>query len=141
MDKSTIESAVKDDFVSHTLDHALATVLRPPALPEGFRQRLMAHMLQHAADDLALRRQVLEAEHAQLRARLQAEHVSLRRDTLILLLVSAFAAGAITVAVAPWLQQEVSLEPGLMRPLLFTVLSLGLGALACWRRLGNRSLF
>ena len=52
----------------------------------GFRQRLMAHMLQHAANDLAHRRQILEAEHDQLLAELRTEHVSLKRDTLVLLL-------------------------------------------------------
>lgn len=131
----------KDDAVSNPLDRALGTVLKPPALPEGFRQRLMAHMLQHAADDLAAQRQALEAEHAQLRSRLRADHLSLRRDTLALLLLSAFLAGAITVIAAPWVQQALSLEPGLTRPLLFTVSSLSLGALACWRRMGNQRLF
>lgn len=120
------------------LDSALGKVLTPPALPDGFRQQLMAAMLQDAAADLAARQAALEAEHARLLAGLKADHVRLRRDTLAIVVGSVFAAGAASMLLAPWLVEAWTLDSTWVGPVLASVLGLGLAGWAGLRRFSVR---
>lgn len=136
MDKTNPDSA--EARALQALDSALGKVLTPPALPDGFRQQLMAAMLQDAAADLAARQATLEAEHARLLAGLKADHVRLRRDTLAIVVGSAFAAGAASMLLAPWLVEAWTLDTAWVGPVLASVLGLGLAGWAGLRRFGVR---
>lgn len=136
MDKTNPDTA--EARALQVLDCALGKVLTPPALPDGFRQQLMAAMLQDAAADLAARQATLEAEHARLLAGLKADHVRLRRDTLAIVVGSAFAAGAASMLLAPWLVEAWTPDTAWVGPVLTSVLGLGLAGWAGLRRFGVR---
>ena len=82
------------------LDALLRRSIVSPALPGDFRSRLLTRMVSEPVDVRA--REALEQEWRQTQARLLAESVQLRRQTLLWLLGGAFAAGAITMAAMPW---------------------------------------
>jgi hypothetical protein len=100
------------------LDQALARSLAPPPLPEGFRWKLMAAMQQQTLADIAQRRAALEAEHRRLQQDLQQGYVRVRRDTLVLGVAVAFAAGAVATVALPWLQARTGLDAATLMPTL-----------------------
>jgi hypothetical protein len=86
--------------VQNTEAADLRSILRPPVLPEGFRDRLLSRMAIESLQSPA--RDVLEQDWQIAQARLRAESVELRWRTLLWLLGGAFAAGAVTLAAVPW---------------------------------------
>ncbi|HTV51106.1 MAG TPA: hypothetical protein VME21_07955 [Steroidobacteraceae bacterium] len=84
------------------LDRALARALPPPAVPEGFRARLLAAIERDTP--LGEARERLEREQRQRLAELEASYVRLRRRTLGTLIGGAFASGAAVTLALPWLQ-------------------------------------
>jgi hypothetical protein len=88
------------------LDAALAAALPPPALPEGFEQRLAAVLQAEPRPGRGrTAREVLEREHLERLAQLEAGYVRLRRRTLGTLIGAAFAAGAVLTLALPLLQR------------------------------------
>lgn len=122
------------------LDQALARALEPPSVPEGFRWRLMAAMQQHALDDLAARRAELESEHRRLRHEMQKGYVRVRRDTLVLGVGLAFAAGAVATVSLPWLQARTGLDASTLMPLLATLVGAVTAVGVWWLRLRKSSV-
>lgn len=110
------------------LDRALPKALRAPPLPDGFRAGLLSAVLRDAASDLASRKHALELEYAQALQRLQRGHVRLQRDTLALILVIAFSAGACANLALPWLQNVLAIDPAVTVPVLALVIGLAAGA-------------
>lgn len=106
------------------LDLALARSLTPPPLPEGFRWKLMAALQQETLADLAQRRAEMEAEHRRLQQDLQQGYVRVRRDTLVVGVGVAFAAGAVATVALPWLQARTGLDASTLMP----TLALAMGA-------------
>ena len=83
-----------------TLDEGLRSALHAPVLPAGFRDRLLSRMAIGSAQLPA--RAALEQDWQRAQVRLREESVQLRWRTLLWLLGGAFAAGAVTLAVVPW---------------------------------------
>jgi hypothetical protein len=117
------------------LDQALARSLPPPPLPEGFRWQLMVAMQQQAMDDLAARRAELEAEHRRLQQEMQEGYVRVRRDTLVLGVGLAFAAGAVATVALPWLQARTGLDAASLMPMLATLVGAATAVGVWWLRL------
>ena len=110
------------------LDLALQQALATPPLPDGFRAGLMSAVLQQALVDVASRKRALELEHAQSLQQLRRGHVRLQRDTLALLLLIAFTAGACTHLALPWLHSVLGIEPSAAMPALALVIGLAASA-------------
>lgn len=106
------------------LDRALQRALPAPALPEGFRTRLMAALQRQALTDITERRAALEAEHLRLQQQMQRGYVRVRRDTLALGAGLAFASGAVATWALPWLQSCTGLDAATLMP----TLALAMGA-------------
>ncbi|MEI6458473.1 MAG: hypothetical protein WCP04_06030 [Pseudomonadota bacterium] len=88
------------DSADRALHRALREALRPPVLPTDFRAQLRRQLVMQSA---SMQQQVvLQQEWQCTQARLRAESVQLRWQTLLWLLGGAFAAGAVTMAVMPW---------------------------------------
>ncbi|MBK7617414.1 MAG: hypothetical protein KA375_11885 [Vitreoscilla sp.] len=117
------------------LDQALTQALTPPALPEGFRWKLMAAMQQATLDDIAQRRAALEAEHQRLQYDMQQGYVRVRRDTLVLGVALAFASGAVAAVALPWLQARTGLDAATLMPTLATLVGAATAVGVWWWRL------
>ncbi len=118
------------------LDQALGRLLAVPALPDGFRNRLLGVVLQESLHSIEARRQALAREHTQSLQRLRSGHVHLQRDTLALLLMSAFAAGTVVHRALPWLQQTLGIGSGVALPLLALVIGMAAGVSVWIERFG-----
>lgn len=118
-----------------TLELALQAVLRPPGLPEGFRARILHAALQEQARDLDARKRALDVEYEQARQRLHHGYVRLSRDTLALVVVVSFAAGALANLSLPWLQSFLAIDLAVSAPMLALLVGLSAGASVCWDRL------
>lgn len=110
--------------IEQALDRALQRALPAPALPEGFRAKLMAALQRQAPADIAERRAALEAEHLRLQQQMQRGYVRVRRDTLAVGVAVAFASGALAATALPWLQAHTGLDAATLMP----TLALAMGA-------------
>ena len=119
------------------LDLALQHALRPPPLPAGFRSQLLSAVLQETVRDVESQKRALDLEYAQSLQRLHGGHVRLQRDTLALILVVAFAAGACANLALPWLQNLLDIDTAVTAPMLALVTGLGAGASVWWDRLAR----
>ena len=117
---------------AHALDAALQNALRAPVLPDGFRARVLHAAQQAHLRDVAEQKRALALEHAQARAHLHRSYVRLRRDTLALIVVVAFAAGALANLALPWLQSAMAIDRVVSAPVLALVIGLCAGA-SVWR--------
>lgn len=136
-DKPTA-AAYADQNHSHgdELDQSLAASLRAPALPLGFRARLMAAIAHDAAIDAERKRQALEAEHAADQARLHAGFVRLRREVLAWGLTIAFVAGAAASVILPWLATTLQTDMAALAPYAAASVSLLIAGLVWQNRCG-----
>lgn len=119
------------------LHQALAQVLPPPALPSGFRAQLLAAVHREGLHNLAHRRQALEREHALALQQLQRGHVHLKRDTLAMVVATAFTAGTLASLALPWLQETFEFSGAVAMPLLAIAIGMMTGASVWWDRLGR----
>jgi len=119
------------------LHGALQKALAKPALPEGFRSRVMAKVLDDQLQQLEARRQALELEHANAMQQLRRGHVLLQRDTLALITVSAFAAGTCASLAVPWLRDAFGLDSALTVPMIALVIGCVTGANVWVERFGK----
>ncbi len=131
MSKSTLPRGA-----DNALDRALDAALAPPPLPTGFRTQLMALVQSQSLHDLQTRRLALEEEHRRALQGLHAGHVQLKRNTLALVVVIAFTAGACANLVLPWLSLFTGVSSPVMVPLLAVVIGMGTGFRVWWERLG-----
>ena len=113
------------------LDRALQKALRAPPLPDGFRSGLLSAVLRDTASDLESRKRALELEYAQALQRLQRGHIRLQRDTLALILVIAFTAGACANLALPWLQHVLGIAPAVTLSVLALVIG-GAAVASVW---------
>ena len=120
-----------------SLDRALAACIVAPALPVAFRSNVVAAVLTDQLQSFAVRRQQLEAEHAQERVLLRKGHIVLKRDTLVLVAACAFAAGACAQMVLPWLNSHLELDSTVTAPLLALLIGLVAGASVWTQRFGK----
>ena len=126
---------------SHPLDTRLHGVLlqalTAPPLPEGFRARVLADVLNDQLLQVEARRLALELEHARAMQQLRHGHVLLQRDTLALITVCAFAAGTCANLAVPWLRDTFGLDSALTVPTIALVIGLATGASAWIERFGK----
>lgn len=120
----------------HALDKALRAALPPPQLPGTFRTQLMALLQAQTLNDMELRRNMLEDEHRRALGVLRAGHVQLQRNTLALVVVIAFTAGACANLILPWLSSMTGVSSAVMVPLLALAIGIGTGFRVWWERLG-----
>ena len=120
----------------HTLDRALAQILTPPQLPEGFRARLRAALMRVNDADLATRRKLLEREHGELLQLLKSDSIRLRWRTLGYLVGGAFAAGVGVAIGMPWIRATFGPQSDLVMLLGWVGFGLLIGAVSWVRRNG-----
>jgi hypothetical protein len=125
------------NWTEETLDRALAICITAPKLPDAFRSRVVSAVLTEQLQSFALRRQQLEAEHAQELARLRQGHVALKRDSLVLVAACAFAAGTCAQMVLPWLHSQFELDSTLTASLSALLIGLVAGASVWTQRFGK----
>jgi uncharacterized membrane protein YraQ (UPF0718 family) len=125
-----------------TLSTHLRAALPAPTLPAGFRSRLLTRMA--TTEDPAQARMALEQDWQKAQAALRRQSVHLRWQTLLWLLGGAFAAGALTVAIMPWVAGHYGAHWARWVPMAVA----GFGLLASWvgdprlrRYLGNINFF
>ena len=87
--------------IDAALDRALASALVPPALPRGFRARLLARAQVEGERDLAPQRRALEIDYANQARRLRSARLRQLLETLPAVAAACLAAGAAVVALAP----------------------------------------
>ncbi len=116
------------------LHEALWQALVPPTVPPEFRSRLMAALQREGLRDLAVRRAALELEHKLELRRLRTGYVRLRRDTLALVVASAFTAGALASLALPWLHDTLGVGAAISMPLIAIVIGMATGASVWWER-------
>jgi hypothetical protein len=93
--------------LERALDEALVRSLSAPDLPQTFRARLNAALLQTAETDLVSLRERLEGERRQQLQELQDHYIRVRGSTLGTLIGVAFAAGAAATIAMPWLRAHL----------------------------------
>jgi hypothetical protein len=125
-----------DPDYSHLHD-ALQQTLTAPPLPEGFRTRVMAQVLNDQLQQVEARRLALELEHAKAMQQLHRGHVLLQRDTLALITVCAFTAGTCASLAVPWINGTFNLDSALTVPMIALVIGLATGASAWIERFGK----
>lgn len=118
------------------LDKALHAALPPPQLPGTFHTQLMALVRVQSLNDMERRRQMLEEEHLRTLGVMRAGHVQLQRNTLALIVVIAFTAGACANLILPWLSSITGASGAVMVPLLALAIGMGTGFRVWWDRLG-----
>jgi hypothetical protein len=119
------------------LDQALARALAPPALPAGFRARLLAALTRVGDTDLATRRSMLEREHRELLQVLHSDSIRLRWRTIGYLLGGAFAAGIAVAVGMPWIRATFGAESDLIMLLAWAGFGLLVGGIGWVRRNGT----
>jgi len=123
-----------DGPMDEALDQALCRALKPPRLPEGFAQRL--HVRMQATDDTARLREALAAEHARRLAALERGYVRLKRETLTMVIATAFTGGAVAAWAVPWLARTHGLDLSGLLPLLALAIGVASGAAVWVERFG-----
>lgn len=121
------------ESLSAALDAALSRSLTPPVVPRHFRTSLRAAMQRLEVTDIGALRARYEQEQAQQLEALQRHYVRLKRRTLGLMVVGAFAAGGAAALAMPWF----TLHLGSMAPFAVACCgaAAGLGiAYRAWRR-------
>jgi hypothetical protein len=118
------------------LDQALARALAPPALPTGFRERLLAALTRVGDTDLATRRSMLEREHRELLQVLHSDSIRLRWRTIGYLVGGAFAAGIAVAVAMPWIRATFGAESDLIKLLAWAGFGLLVGGVSWVRRNG-----
>lgn len=118
------------------LDRSLQAGLRPPVLPPGFRAALRRAIELEAEHDLLARRRAAEADHAQRLAELRAGYISVRRNTLAIVLAVAFTAGAGATVALPLLALAIGTDVATLAPLLAVTIGLGIGVPVLLERFG-----
>jgi hypothetical protein len=118
------------------LDQALARALAPPALPTGFRERLLAALTRVGDTDLATRRSMLEREHRELLQVLHSDSIRLRWRTIGYLVGGAFAAGIAVAVAMPWIRATFGAESDLIMLLAWAGFGLLAGGVSWVRRNG-----
>jgi hypothetical protein len=118
------------------LDQALARALAPPALPTGFRERLLAALTRVGDTDLATRRSMLEREHRELLQVLHSDSIRLRWRTVGYLVGGAFAAGIAVAVAMPWIRATFGAESDLIMLLAWAGFGLLVGGVSWVRRNG-----
>lgn len=116
------------DGLDHRLDQALASALPPPALPAGFHARLHDAVVAEMVGELARQRQALEAQHRRELAALRTGYVRLRRDTLAVVLATAFTGGVVVTWAAPWLRAVLGVDLSMLLPLAAVGIGMAVGA-------------
>lgn len=116
------------DALDRRLDQALASALMPPALPAGFHARLRDAVVAEMAGELARQRRVLEEEHRRELAALRKGYVRLRRETLAVVLATAFTGGVLVTWAAPWLRGVLGVDLSLLLPLVAVSIGMAVGA-------------
>lgn len=116
------------------LDLALQQALRPPAVPGGFRARMLNAVLYESAQDLGARKHALDLEYGRARERLRSGYLRISRDALALIVVLAFAVGALANLVLPWLQIFLTIDMAVSAPILALLVGLCAGASVWWDR-------
>lgn len=119
------------------LDQALSRALAPPALPAGFRARLLAALTRVGDTDLATRRSMLEREHRELLQVLHSDSVRLRWRTIVYLVGGAFAAGIAVAVAMPWIRATFGAESDLIMLLAWAGFGLLVGGVSWVRRNGT----
>ena len=130
-------SVIPPDPNDQRLHHALQQALIAPALPDGFRARVLAEVLADQLQQVEARRLALELEHAQAMQTLHRGHVLLQRDTLALITVIAFAAGTCASLAVPWLRDVFQIDSAVTVPVMAVVIGLGAGFSAWVERFGK----
>jgi hypothetical protein len=125
------------DASSLPVDDALDRTLIAPALPDGFRARVLTAVLCESLRQVEDRRQVLEREHAQALQQLRHGHLLSQRHTLALITASAFAAGACANLALPWLQGNLGLDSAVAIPLIALLIGAATGASVWVERFGR----
>lgn len=116
------------DAFDQRLDKALASALTAPALPPGFHARLRDAVVAEMAGELARQRRLLEEEHRRELAALRTGYVRLRRETLAVVLATAFTGGVLVTWAAPWLRVVLGVDLSLLLPLVAVSLGMAVGA-------------
>ena len=94
------------DSPEQRLDAALSKALRAPCPPSDFRSRLVAAIARtREPDGIQTLRARLEREHRECLADLRAGYIRMRRRTLAAIVGGAFAAGAGSIFLLPWLTE------------------------------------
>ena len=140
MNPETHLSLVPSDARGAVLHSALQKALAPPALPAGFRAKVLAGVMANQLAEMERRRAELELEHDRALAELRRGHVLLRRDTLALIAVSAFAAGSCAHLALPWLRDVAGLDPSYTVPLIALAIGAASGFSVWADRVGLRAL-
>ena len=130
-------SIVPPDSEHMRLHVALQKTLTPPPLPEGFRARVMAHVLDDQLQQLEARKLAMELEHAKALQQFRAGHVLMQRDTLALITVCAFAVGTCAHLAVPWINETFNLDSAVTVPMVALVIGLVTGASAWVERFGK----
>lgn len=128
-----MKTPLSDD---EALDQALARALVPPALPSGFRGRLMAALTRADQTDLEARRRMLEREHRELQQVLASDSVRLRWRTLGYLIGGAFVAGIGAAIGMPWIRATFGANSDYVLVLMWVGLGLAVGGISWVRRNG-----
>lgn len=116
------------DALDQRLDQALASALTAPALPPGFHARLHDAVVAEMAGELARQRRALEEEHRRELAALRKGYVRLRRETLAVVLATAFTGGVLVTWAAPWLRAVLGVDLSLLLPLVAVSIGMAVGA-------------
>jgi hypothetical protein len=116
------------------LDAALRRALSPPPLPAHFRARLLTRLASTpvGTEVTDAVRASLEQDWRRAQRALERESVRLRWQTLVLVIGGAFTAGAVTVAIMPWVAAHYGTQWSRWVPI--AVASLGLLASGWVRR-------
>jgi hypothetical protein len=123
-----------DGLLEQALDLALTKTLAAPDLPTGFRARLRAAAVRHAAGDRAQLRAALEREHAAQLAELESGYVRLRQRTLGALIGSGFAAGLLVTLALPWIKAHFGENGVFALPAIGVAIGLALSLRTWWQR-------
>lgn len=132
----TLRPTDTDDALTPGLDAALGRVLSAPPLPEGFHHRLQAATLALAAQELARKREAVEAEHARQLAALQRSYVLLTRNTLAQVLAVAFGAGMGGAWALHGLREATGVDLSWLTPLLAVGIGMAVGSMTWIDRFG-----
>ena len=118
------------------LEAALCQALLRPTLPPHFRTQLMAAAQSQSLQDLNTQRQALEDEHRRALTELHTGQLQMQRNTLALVVVIAFTAGAGANLALPWLNATTGLDSAISVPLIAMAIGLTSGFRVWWERLG-----
>jgi hypothetical protein len=129
--------AATDDLNRDAVHATLVRALAPPALPDGFRQRLVAALAREPGEALARRRLALERERREQLAALARDSVRLKLQTLGALVGGAFVAGVATALALPWIHATFAPHEALALVVIGAVIAAAAGLLVLATRAGE----